>query len=97
MKIKYTSFPANSNWVEGLVNNGEYWFEAKLFNEGSSMGIDGGRVSKMAISYGNQWTGFDDCFAHYDRGWDIEPSNDLQEKVFRSVLHFLEESPLRDF
>jgi hypothetical protein len=95
MSIKFTSFPENSNWVQGIVNNGDYYFSAKLFDEDSTYGIDNGRVSKLNISFGNTWDGFDNCFVNYDRGWDIVPEGELQTEVFLAVLDYLEASPTR--
>lgn len=95
MKIHFTEFPMDSNWVKGTVHDGLYSFEAKLFDENSTYGIDDGKVSKLSISYGSRWTGFDNCFVNYDRGWDIEPETEEEHDVFIAVLDFLEDAPTR--
>lgn len=97
MKIEFTKFEHNDNWVKGLVNNGEFSFTSKLFDEGSIYGINEGRVSKLSISIGDRWTGFNTCIVNYDRGWDIEPEENEHIKVFKLVLEFLENAPKTRF
>lgn len=96
MKLQFKSFPMDSNWVSGLVNDGEYHFEAKLFDESSEYGITQngfkGRVSKLNISIGDRWSGWNSCICNYDRGWDVLPRN---IEVFEEIMSFLEESPKR--
>ena len=43
-----------------------YW--AKVYDEGSQYGIDGGRISKLTLKMDGEW------IATYDRGWDIKPT-----------------------
>ncbi|UUV46894.1 hypothetical protein [Bacillus phage vB_BanS-Thrax4] len=97
MKIKFTKFEKNDNWVNGLVNDGEFYFEAKLFEEGSIHGINEGRVSKLSISIGDSWTGFKTCITNYDRGWDIKPQTAIAQAVYNEVLDFLENAPKTRF
>ena len=78
----------DGKWVEGIVNDGEYKFMAKVHNEGSKYGINEGRVSKLSII---------DKFGYvmnYDRGWDIELDPAYQE-VFDVVMEVLENSDKR--
>lgn len=96
MKIEFLKFTKGDNWVSGLVNDGDFYFESKLFDEGSVFGIDNGRVSKLTISIGNRWKGFDNCIINYDRGWDIEPEGEDVE-VYEAVLEFLENAPKTRF
>ena len=56
------------NWVIGYI--GPYRFEIKHFEEPSEFGIDGGRISKLHLSWK---TGYG-TVAAYDRGWDKLPS-----------------------
>jgi hypothetical protein len=93
MKIKFTSFPDGSNWVKGTVNDGEFSFESKLFDEGSLYGINEGRISKLTIWKGKDFL-WDGTVINYDRGWDIEPGEECQE-LFNEVVSFLENSPKR--
>ncbi len=65
----------NRLWREGTigipVNKGKetkiahYW--AKVYDEGSEFGIDGGRISKLRITINGE------TVVSYDRGWEIEP------------------------
>lgn len=45
MDTKLTMFPDYINWVEDYADN--TFFQAKLYDEPSPLGIDGGRVSKL--------------------------------------------------
>lgn len=88
MKAYFTDFTNESNWVRGEV--GKYQFNAKLFNDNSSMyGIDGGRVSKLSIHRSGE------CICNYDRGWDVTPS-ETDEKAFDAIMELLENSEERD-
>jgi hypothetical protein len=57
-----------------------YEFHAKVFNEGSEYGIENGRVSKLEILKNKQ------TIVHYDRGWDLKPSNTQHRKVFKAIM-----------
>jgi len=89
LNIAFTSFENDTNWVRGVVDDSEYRFTAKLYDEGSVFGIDDGRVSKLHI-YNN----VGETIVHYDRGWNEEPSTREAWKVLRAVLEFLENAPL---
>ena len=88
MEAYFTRFDNESNWVQGEV--GMYSFDAKLFNERSMYGIEGGRVSKLAMH-----SMLGSLVVHYDRGWDVEPSEDIME-YFDAVMELLENSEERD-
>ncbi len=99
MKAEFTSFPNDTNWVEGVV--GMYKFQAKLFDEGSTYGINNGRVSKLSIwdekARWEKQNFFDACIMNYDRGWDIEVDANNQEyqEAYSAVMELLENSPKR--
>lgn len=95
MKIEFLKFENRDNWVNGCVNDGEFYFESKLFDEGSIFGIDDGRVSKLNISIGNSFS-WNNCIVNYDRGWDVEPTKEYIE-VYEAVLEFLENAPTTRF
>ena len=96
MKIEFIKFSENSAFVQGLVNDGEYHFEARLQDEPNEQyGIQQGRVTGLAISTGNSWQGFNTCIVNYDRGWDIEPWNQQDYNLFEMVLAFLDMAPKR--
>lgn len=56
-----------------------YW--VKQYKTGSKYGIDGGRISKLAIRI-DDW-----LVANYDRGWDIKPTCRDAEKALQILLH----------
>jgi len=66
-------------WSEGTINGYKYWI--KHYENGSEFGIDGGRVSKLQIRKAG--TTRDLC--NYDRGWDVEPANEVME-VYQQLL-----------
>jgi hypothetical protein len=99
MEIEFTRFNEGENLVSGIINDGEYKFDCKLFDEDSHYGIDGGRVSQLTI-WDNSRTGYhwvDGCIFNYDRGLDIEPQTNEEIEIFKSVLEFLENSPKTRF
>ena len=55
----------------GTINGMKY--TVKYYDEGSSFGINGGKISKLSIRLGNQWV------LNYDRGWDIRPDRNDKE------------------
>lgn len=97
MIVKFTDFPKDSNWVHGIVasvdkTNEIYSFEAKLYDEGSNFGINGGRVSKLRIT---DKLAPGKSIVSYDRGWDLKPESETDKNVFREVMNLLENSPKR--
>ena len=70
-------------WHEGALkvygSNYRYW--AKVYDEGSEYGIDGGRVSKLMIKQDNR------IVVNYDRGWDIEPQDPNAQLAMEIILH----------
>ena len=70
-------------WHEGALKvygtNYRYW--AKVYDEGSEYGIDGGRVSKLMIKEG------DKIVVNYDRGWDIKPTDEYAQLAMEIILH----------
>ena len=88
MRATFKTFDNSSNWVDGTV--GPYTFSAKLFDTGSSFGIDGGRVSKLSIQTKTK------MLVNYDRGWDIKPTaGSLGNQALKAVLKLCENSPKR--
>jgi len=70
-------------WHEGALKvygiNYHWW--AKVYDEGSEYGIDGGRVSKLMIKQDNR------IVVNYDRGWDIEPQEPNDQLAMEIILH----------
>ena len=73
---------AGGLWYVGRV--GSYHFEALVFAEPSQYGIDGGQVSKLYV-----WDGpkkkRGKALAVYERGWELEPGEDVRQVVERLV------------
>lgn len=88
MNIKVTG-EYQGNWVEGVINNGEFGFQAKVFEEGSKYGINNGRISLLYIWEG-EWNGVDKCFIVYEREWDLKPKTTLQREILNSVVSYFE-------
>ena len=69
-------------WTRGeIIINGirfKYW--VKHFDEGSKYGIDDGKISKLEIKRDGEYV------VHYDRGWDIYPSENLDIQVYEGLL-----------
>lgn len=65
------------NWTKGTY--GDFTFSIKHFDEGSVFGIDEGRISKLEIRKGSK------ILANYDRGWDVEPTEEVRE-VYEAIL-----------
>ena len=53
---------------DGSSKIAHYW--VKAYARKSKWGINGGKISKLAIRIDGEWT------ANYDRGWDIKPAED---------------------
>lgn len=70
-------FDGFGEWREAIIENKgkDYKVTFKQFDEGSEFGINGGRISKLTINLGKE------KLANYDRGWDIEPTDDDTKAV----------------
>lgn len=65
-----------SNWIKGRLKDQklDVSFEMKVFADTSHFGIEDGRISKLFVHEGKEWTrDWDTCLINYERGWDIEP------------------------
>ncbi len=54
--------------------------EVKHYDEGSVFGINEGRISKLCIRKDGK------IFANYDRGWDVEPTDDEAVEVYNELI-----------
>ena len=72
-------------WSEGIIacpsTGGKYKYWVKHYEECSPFGIDGGRISKLTLRKFGETR--DLC--NYDRGWDIEPSDEVKT-VYAMIL-----------
>lgn len=95
-KAYFTKFEDGENWCDGKI--GKYTFQAKLFDEGSTFGIDNGRVSKLSIWDEEvrirEMDFFKACIVNYDRGWDIKPKKEFKS-ILKAVMELLENAPKR--
>lgn len=75
-----------ADWQRGIVtvDGVEYEYEAKVYDEGSEYGIDGGPVSKLHCHVNG--TGWGSELFAYEREWDIMPSETGSEDVFDAVM-----------
>ena len=90
-----------SLWKKGQIaittDAGEelYTWEAKVYDEGSKHGINGGRVSKLEVRRDGT------IVCNYDRGWDINPKSYAVEQVVNYITNVVyagsEPSVHRDF
>ncbi len=82
IKIKEPK-PAGTGWKEGClrVYGDIYHYWAKVYDEGSEYGIDGGRVSKLMLRRNGE------IVCNYDRGWDVKPVDEGAELAKDIVLH----------
>lgn len=59
-----------------------YTWEAKVYDEGSKYGVNGGRVSKLQVCSGDS-----SCVCNYDRGWDIRPSSYAEWQIVNYICN----------
>lgn len=69
-------------WYEGRIPmaNGEYYYQAKVYETGSNYGINDGRISKLFIKKN------DVCVFNYDRGDDVNHLDEDGYKVYDAIL-----------
>ena len=81
--INEPSKPTDDHWREGdLSVCGElYHYHMKQYDIGSEFGIDGGRISKLTVTHSGK------TVCHYERGWDIKPSDPGAELALDILLH----------
>lgn len=65
-------------WKSGTINGYEYF--VKHYEEGSIYGINEGKISKLEIRKDGR------TLASYDRGWDIEPTDEAVIEVYEEIL-----------
>ena len=84
-----------SNWIDGNIDG--FRFQALVFDEPSTYGINNGRISKLTIWDEIQRFLKKDIFkasiVNYDRGWDIQPLNVNDKETLRATIEYLENLP----
>lgn len=70
------------NWEYGEedYNGATYKWSAKVFEEDSEFGIDGGNISKLDIKRNGK------IVCRYDRGWDIEPVDEDTQTILDFIV-----------
>lgn len=63
-------------------------YQAKVFQDPSELGINGGRISKLEVTIdlgdGKWHRAF--TMLIYDRGWTLEPDDDISKKALDYIL-----------
>ena len=74
--------PDDRLWHEGSirVRKSVFHFWYKQYPEGSEFGIEGGRISKLTLKRDGE------IAANYDRGWDVEASDDDTRAALEILL-----------
>ena len=86
VRIEVSAAP-DSNWSEGtatLPNGRQFRFSVKSYERPSEFGIDGGRISKLAVM--TEARRF--IVAEYDRGWVRKPRTREQRAVCDALVAF---------
>lgn len=91
-KFNITSKLNSQGWTNGKI--GKYEFSAKVYDEGSYYGINGGRVSKLMIWDEAAQKPGNHTIANYDRRWDIEPGTTEEKRIFMALMEYLEALPI---
>lgn len=75
-------------WVQGTASDETaiYEFCAKVYDEKSEFGINGGRVSKLGIRYRST------PIVNYDRGWDLRPDKSCKP-IYKAIMAELKKLP----
>lgn len=69
----------NGNWVEGEIDG--FTFTAKIFQEPSHYGIQGGRISALELKDDKG-----EKELNYSRGWDIQPKDEKAKAALKKIL-----------
>lgn len=71
----------------GIIWGGKYFYTytAKVYDEPSQYGINGGRISKLTISRRGD-DGFEKVVYNYDRGLDIPADDVATELILERIL-----------
>lgn len=78
MTSKYTIkvSQTDGNWQIGTINGIQFW--AKVYNEPSENGVEGGNISKLTIK----------GVCDYERGWLMKPRSKSAKDMLAAMLDF---------
>ena len=70
-------------WKEGAIKVNSSWIHywIKVFDEPSTFGIDGGRISKLMLKRKGE------IVCNYDRGWDVKPVDEETQLAYEILVH----------
>jgi len=80
-----SSFGNGGQWQTIIPEDklGEFNAELLRFEKPSKLGIDGGRISKLLITNKQR-----DWLANYDRGWNVEPAEEIKDFYDEVIKQF---------
>lgn len=83
---------SGSPWISGKIDSMPgYSFHAKLYDQPSKFGIEGGKVSKLQVRKDGEQA------LSYDRGWDQKPTTSEDREALRCIRAGLGDTPNREF
>jgi len=81
-----------SLWIDGKITTMKgYEFQAKMYDEPSKFGIDGGKISKLDVRKDGE------LVMRYDRGWDKDPQTPEHKEALQRIRNGLDDSPQKPF
>ena len=81
-----------SQWIDGkILTMKGYEFQAKMSDEPSKFGIDGGKIEKLDVRKDG------DLVMRYDRGWDKDPQTPEQKEALQRIRNGLDDGPQKQF
>ena len=85
----------DGRWLRGTIDG--YEFFALVFQTGSKYGINGGRISKLAVRHKlESLTEVSRYIINYDRGWDIEPATEEHKLILDTLVEYFENLPTEE-
>lgn len=83
---------SGSPWISGKIDGMPgYTFKAKLYDQPSKFGIDGGKISRLQVRKDGEQT------LSYDRGWDQRPTTSEGREALRRIRTGLGDTPHPEF
>lgn len=80
--------PKRDLWLRGRITSMPgYSFCAKVYDEPSKLGIEGGKISKLQVNKDGQQV------MNYDRGWDDKPKTAEHREALQRVRNGLGDTP----
>lgn len=87
MDVIITSLGEWTLWMKGRA--GDYLFQASVTERPSYHGINGGRVTKLAV-YKHHWSLGRQFIIVYDKGWDMVPETIEHQRVYQAIMVVLD-------